>query len=108
MQLARYMTLLLSPLAESERSPSPSRSDPEPPPALSQPRRASPLRQLLLPLLLLLWLRPAKPLGAGSHAESPVTRSLTGKFLYSVFFVLSFLSLIFSYTCLVVFSAAPL
>src|SRR3954466_10735633 len=90
MQLARYMTLLLSPWAESARSPSPSRSDAEPPPTLSWPRKASPLRQLLLPLLLPLWLRLAKPLGAESHAESPVTRSSPGKFSYSSFFVLFF------------------
>src|SRR4051812_14501465 len=102
MQLARYMTLLLSLWAESARSPSPSRSDAEPPPALSRPRRASPVQQLLLPLLLPLWLRPTKPLGSESHAESAGTRSSPGKFLYSAFFVLSFLSLMFSYTCLVV------
>src|SRR4051812_10504956 len=90
MQLARYMKVLLSPWVESSRSPSPRRSDAEPPPPLSRPRRASPLQQLLLPLLVPAWLRFAKLLGAESHAESSMTRLSPGKFLYSAFFVLFF------------------
>src|SRR4051812_24415995 len=98
MQLARYMTLLLSPWAESARSLSPSRSDAELPPALSWPRRESPLQQLLLPLMLPAWLRLAKPLGA----ESSLTRLSPGKFLYSSFFVLFFFVtdvLLYMYRC---------
>src|SRR4051812_27163188 len=87
MQLARYMTLLLSPWVESARSPSPSRSDAELPPAPSRPRRESSLRQVLLPLLLPAWLKLVKPPGAESHAKSSVTRLSPGKFLYSAFSV---------------------
>src|SRR4051812_26311134 len=107
MQLARYMTLLLSSWAESAKYPSPSLSDAGPPPAPSRQRRASPLPLLLL---LPLWLRLAKPLGVGSHAETPVTRSSPGKLscsAYIIFFLLMHRNC-FLMRVLLFFSVAPL
>src|SRR4051812_15311888 len=83
MQLARYMTLLLSMWAELAKSPALSRiSDVGPPPALIQPRRSSPL-----PLLLLLprWLRLRKLLGTESHAAHRAIRLPPGKISCSAF-----------------------